>query len=458
MSGVRIVDMSFAPLLPGPYPPPGEIVPLSFLDMRWIHLQQPVQNLLLYPDSTLSSSSLHLFKTSLTQALSFFHPLAGKLTYRHATDQLVIDSSSPDCGVSVIEAESDLDIHRLINEETIDIIAFTNLVPSFSMDKLPVPVSAIQITKFVGGGVSVGAALHHAVMDGIGFWRFMETWAAICRDNGAPFQSHLQTSHDRDVILHPHKEVIATRFMKLLAPDLPQLPQAPKSLVQDRLRLTRHTFTLDHTAIKFLKQRACTQSDDRTIFVPSASIAIAAHVWVSLAKAKRLPKENDATSLWLLFDLRAYLKGIKNDVLFTGNCIRGVPVKSSGQDLTAPQGLASACLAISHAVKAVKERPLDGVERWPDEFKNRPTGMNVMVAGSARWGVYETDFGWGRPGRVELVSMNFDGEVSMLAGRDKGSVQATVALAGGQMEVFEKAFIAGLAQQGQSDYPGKARL
>ncbi|KAJ3689869.1 hypothetical protein LUZ61_019033 [Rhynchospora tenuis] len=223
MPGVRVVDMSFVPLLPGPYPPPGDIVPLSFLDTRWIHLQQPVQDLLLYPDSTLSSSSLHLCKTSLTQALSFFQPLAGKLTYWHATDQLVIDSSSPDCGVSVIEAESDLDIHRLINEETIDIKAFTKLVPSFSMDELPVPTFAIQITKFVGGGVSVGTALHHTAMDGIGFWRFMETWAAICRDNGVPFRSHLQTSHDRDVILYPHKEEIARQFMRLLAPGLPQV-------------------------------------------------------------------------------------------------------------------------------------------------------------------------------------------------------------------------------------------
>lgn len=200
------------------------------------------------------------------------------------------------------------------------------------------------------------------------------------------------------------------------------------------------------------------QSDGQTIFTPSATVAIAAHVWVSLAKAKYLPKENDTTSLWLLVDLRAHFKSSKNDALFSGNCIRGVQVRSTRQDLTAPTGLGHACLAIARAVKAVRERPLDGVERWPEEFKNRPAGMNIMVAGSARWGAYEIDFGWGRPGRVELVSMNFDGEVSMFAGREKGSVQATVALAGVQMEKFAKAFLAGLSQQLQSDTPGMARL
>jgi Transferase family len=223
MPGVRVVDTSHVPLPSGPYSPPGEIIPLSFLDARWIHLRQPVQDLLLYPDSTVSSSFLHLLKSSLTQALSFFYPLAGKLVYWHSTDQLVIDTSSADCGVSVIEAESDLDINRLISEETIDVEAFTKLVPYFSIDKLPTPVFALQITKFVSGGVSVGTALHHAAMDGIGFWRFMETWAALCRENGVPLPSRLSTSHDREVIRHPNKQEIARQFMRLLAPGLPQV-------------------------------------------------------------------------------------------------------------------------------------------------------------------------------------------------------------------------------------------
>jgi Transferase family len=236
------------------------------------------------------------------------------------------------------------------------------------------------------------------------------------------------------------------------------LLDAPKSLLQHHVKLARRTFILDHTAIHFLKEHASMQSDDQTISTPSASIAIAAHIWVSLAKAKSLPKENDATSLWLLFDLRAHFKGIENNVLFTGNSIRGVQVLSTRRALIAPDGLVNACLEIAHVVKAVRERPLDGIERWPEEFKNRPAGMNVFIAGSARWGAYDIDFGWGRPGRVELVSMNFDGEVSMFAGREKGSVQATVALAAEQMEMFAKAFLAGLGQQGPADFPGMARL
>lgn len=66
------------------------------------------------------------------------------------------------------------------------------------------------------------------------------------------------------------------------------------------------------------------------------------------------------------------------------------------------------------------------------------------MAGSPRQAGYATDFGWGRPRRVELVSMNFDGEVVMCKGRDEGTVQVSVAIAAQQMEAFAEVFSRGL--------------
>jgi len=36
---------------------------------------------------------------------------------------------------------------------------------------------AVQVTEFVGG-IALGVALNHVATDGIGFFRFMEMWAA----------------------------------------------------------------------------------------------------------------------------------------------------------------------------------------------------------------------------------------------------------------------------------------
>ncbi|KAJ3681866.1 hypothetical protein LUZ60_014439 [Juncus effusus] len=216
-----------------------------------------------------------------------------------------------------------------------------------------------------------------------------------------------------------------------------------KASAQDPL-IARQTFTLKLADIQALKRQLVLQSKP-PISTLSSFVAIAAHFWVCLVKSKVRSNKNEATSLWLLVDLRSHFSSIssENDAFFTGNCIRGIQAKSTCKDLTGPNGLASACVAITQAVQTVREEPMKGVDNWPEEFKNRPIGMSFMVAGSTRYGAYNVDFGWGKPGRVELVSMNYDGEVSMLAGQEKGSVQATVGLAHEHIEMFSNAFMTG---------------
>jgi hypothetical protein len=52
--------------------------------------------------------------------------------------------------------------------------------------------------------------------------------------------------------------------------------------------------------------------------------------------------------------------------------------------------------------------------------------------------VYEaSDFGFGRPARVELVSMNCDGEMVLVGGREDGEVQLSVSLDPARMKEFK---------------------
>lgn len=109
-----------------------------------------------------------------------------------------------------------------------------------------------------------------------------------------------------------------------------------------------------------------------------------------------------------------------------------------------PAGLWRAQAEVARAARDGTLDPLKGCETWAEEFKGVPEAGRVVVSGSPRFRVYETDFGWGRPGRVELVSMNKDGEVVLVAGREPGSVQLSLALDPTRMEVFGKVFLSGL--------------
>ncbi|XP_073117396.1 malonyl-CoA:anthocyanidin 5-O-glucoside-6''-O-malonyltransferase-like [Elaeis guineensis] len=221
MPRVLIANQSRVPLPTGPYPPPGDTVPLSFFDTFWIFLS-PVQRLFLYPDAAIPSSSIvDSLRSSLSRTLPLFHPFAGKLTYFPASGDAVIDcSTAATNGVAFIEAESDLDIRRLAGDEIHDFESFLQLVPDLRAHELPAPVLAVQVTAFAGGGVAVGLTALHVVMDGKGLWQFVEAWAAACRLGSAPLVP--VPSHDRVGIKHAGAPEIARQFLRQLAPALPK--------------------------------------------------------------------------------------------------------------------------------------------------------------------------------------------------------------------------------------------
>ncbi|KAG1334507.1 putative Malonyl-coenzyme A:anthocyanin 3-O-glucoside-6''-O-malonyltransferase [Cocos nucifera] len=225
MPCVRILNVSRVPLPPGPYPPPGDTVRLSFFDTVWVAFP-PIQRLFLYPDATLPFASIvDSLKSSLSRTLPLFHPFGGNLTYLPASgDAVIYCSTSAARGVAFLEAESDLDIRRLAQDETHDLESFLQLVPDLGgVRELPVQVLAVQVTEFAGGGVAVGLAAHHAVTDGKGIWRFVESWAAACRGRGDP--PGPTPLHDRAVVRHRTGDEIARLFLRRMAPELPKVSE-----------------------------------------------------------------------------------------------------------------------------------------------------------------------------------------------------------------------------------------
>ncbi|KAJ3701423.1 hypothetical protein LUZ61_005128 [Rhynchospora tenuis] len=200
MSQVRIISTSKVrlPINAGTdYPSPGSTIPLSFFDVRWIpHI--PIKTLLLYPSATISPSSFDSFKTSLALTLPHFHFLAGDLTYLPNTDDVAIVCSD-ESGVTLIEAESDLDICRIAGDSTHDVESFFHLVPNKFHEEMPMPVLSVQLKKFTGCGVAVGISVHHSAMDAWGLSQFLDFWTKTCHDGIVP--SNLAPMHDRAIII-----------------------------------------------------------------------------------------------------------------------------------------------------------------------------------------------------------------------------------------------------------------
>lgn len=93
---------------------------------------------------------------------------------------------------------------------------------------------------------------------------------------------------------------------------------------------------------------------------------------------------------------------------------------------------------------------LNGAEQWVSRwFSGKISSARVRpytVAGSPRFEIYSTDFGWGRPRKTDFVSIDRSRGICLSDTRDgdKG-VEVGLVLTKQQMEAFASLFAQGLA-------------
>lgn len=98
--------------------------------------------------------------------------------------------------------------------------------------------------------------------------------------------------------------------------------------------------------------------------------------------------------------------------------------------------------AIGNKVRELESGALEGAEKWLLDWKEiSELGHLVTVAGSPRLGVYETDFGWGRPKKSEVVQIDVSGAISLAeCGDEDGAIEVGLALSRENMDNFNAIF------------------
>ncbi|CAL5010449.1 unnamed protein product [Urochloa decumbens] len=490
VTGAAVRVLAETRVAPAPAPTAesgGGRVKLSFFDTPWVVLP-PIQRVFLYElplagedgaDDAFPAAVTRL-KDSLAATLALYLPLAGKLAYVAETGDVFVDCAD-DPGVAFIEAEASsggdagggMDFRGLATDEAHDIPAFVSLVPPLDTRVLPAPVLSVQATRLPssggGGGLALGVSVHHAVADGQAVWRFVSAWAAAARDGGsgspvAKAAALAPPHYDRSVVQVPGGDEFAREMLRKVAPNLPVASTIKDFDFSQRFQLGRRTFYLAADDIHSLKRRidllAAAEDSSATATAAgehtttkkttkpvSTFVALAALGWTAFVRAKSLAAGDD-TYLVFLADLRSRLNPPVADG-YLGNCIKGCLASADAGDLLGERGLLAACRAVQAAVAEMEAAPLGGTERWIQKMMTLPFQRLCNVAASPRFRVYEaSDFGFGRPARVELVSMNHDGEMVLVGGRGDGEVQVSVSLDPARMEVFKAHVLAAAPTNG----------
>ncbi|XP_020170609.2 anthocyanin 5-aromatic acyltransferase [Aegilops tauschii subsp. strangulata] len=426
---------------------------LAFFDIAQV-AKIPIQRLFFFDGPGLPPfpSVVSALRSSLADTLAVFFPLAGELAFRPSSGAVVVDCSpaAVSSGVRFVEAEymggAD-DMRRLAREEEHDTEAFSQLVPDLDVAQLPARVLAVQVTRPAAGhgAVAVGVTILHAVADGQAVWQFMRAWSTASRAGAAALVGLVPPpTFDRSPILqHPIAAELSRTFLRFFAPALPLLRSPPStSSTVDTAPQIRRTFVLTADQIRSLKQQ-CVPQSGQSLPPASTYVAISSLVWASIVRAKSMDHADD-THFMVAADCRRRLRPAPGEGYF-GNCIRPCFARANVGELRGEGGVARAAAAIRERVREDLERtsdPLEGMERVLDVVRGVPRERLTSVASSHRFMAYETDFGWGAPSRVELVSMFAAELVTLLGAKQAGAVQVSVALRRHLMEAFAANFLA----------------
>ncbi|CAL0314716.1 unnamed protein product [Lupinus luteus] len=440
-------------------PPPSSLptttIPLSFFDIPWLCCP-PIQRIFFFnfPHSInhFMQTFLPILKHSLSLTLQHFFPFAANLVLPPMPKLPYLLYSDGDF-VSFTVAESTHDFVRLVSGSIRDVTELHPFVPALPSPRIledgtqVISSMAIQVTVFPNSGFTICITFRHVIADGKSFHHFMKFWASVCRskEDLASVEGSLAVPlHNRDIIEDP--KGLKLSFLEEIWNSSPESVESI-GLVRDVPDdIVRHTFVLSRDHVEKLKKLVSTKCKSYglgTLHV-STFVVTCSLIWVckTISEDTRvgtsLTNNDESYILAFMADCRNRPEYSIPSTYF-GNCLGCGNAVVQRSKLVGENGILEAAIAIGNEVRNLHCEAYKGVERLMSNFTEFATlGKHmVIIAGSQKLDVYETDFGIGKPKMSEVVHVDNAGSISLSDCRDKeGGIEVGLALERIQMNKF----------------------
>ncbi|KAM3712679.1 hypothetical protein ACB098_01G201200 [Castanea mollissima] len=418
-------------------------LPLTFFDILWLRFP-PVERVFFYETpptkETFLNSIVPKLKHSLSLALQNSLPLAGNIIWPPESHKPIISYKEGDA-VSLTVAESNANFYHLSGNNFVEAVEYHPLVPDLATSHEHAPVLALQVTTLSNCGFCIGITAHHTVLDSKSLTMFRKLWARLCKlgGNALSLVPELIPSFDR-MVVKDQAGIEAIYLNQLLNLDGPQNKSLKVWEQKTPPNVVRGTFELTRTKLEKLRRLMTSilgenNNQEQPVHYISKLTLTCAYTWVCLAKAERQ-------------NARPRLEPPMPDNYF-GNCLTGCAAIAERNDLLGEKGVAVAVKAISEAIRSLDYGVLKGAENWLSLLlnvkKDNISDGVPRIAGSPRFELYNTVFGWGKPVKVELIFIDKTGGICVSDSRDgTGGIEIGLFLKKREMEVFASVFAKGL--------------
>ncbi|XP_058181330.1 uncharacterized acetyltransferase At3g50280-like, partial [Rhododendron vialii] len=357
-----------------------------------------------------------------SRAQYFFSPLAGHLgltVFDYSTSSFFIDCNN--AGADFIHAIVD----NVTFSDVLDPIHVPRIVHSFfplinglpNYEGISKPLLAVQVTKLVDG-FFIGCTMNHAVVDGLSFWHFFNSWSAISRGSSSILQPSVYERWFPTGVGRPIRIPFTLKEMEDA-----YFPRIPPSLKERVFHFTK---------AKIAAQKAKANPEAGTSTISSLQ-ALLAHLWVSVVQCRSIPSDQVVTYA-LQISARGRLKDPSLPEGYFGNKAHPTTIAITAGELL-EKGVGWAALEMN---KAIALQTSDQVRNfwkcWLENPKLPKWGAfpkNCLVTSSSpRFDMYGNDFGWGKPVAVRSGSAKkIDGMRTLFPGAEVGSIDVEVCLA-----------------------------
>ncbi|CAO2202015.1 unnamed protein product [Urochloa humidicola] len=395
------------------------------------------------PADTTDAFAPDRMKAALARALVPFYPLAGRLGF--GPDGRLQIECNGEGALFVVARTNDLTGNEIFDDYVPSPEIRRTFVPLAQPGDTSSPLAMFQVTFLRCGGVVLGTAIHHAVMDGVGAFQFVQTWSGLARGLDVAEACNPTPFHDRTLL----------RARSPPRPAFDHFAYSPAFLGgrAPRPYVTR-VYPVSPKLLADLKSRC---SDPGAGAGVSTYCAIAAHLWRCVCVARGKASGSD-TRLGLPANVRHRVSPPLPRGFFGNAVVRDLVVARVSDVLG--NSLGSVAETIRKGVDGVGDAFVRSVVDYLELELGKNKGgsggnkeeaareREELVPASDLWAVswlgmamYDADFGCGAPRFVAPAQMFGVGTAYMTpcANRDDG-ITVLLSMEAEYIDCFEKVF------------------